>query len=243
MRIKNANWRLVLSELAHPDHPLRQMLTKISRAEDPQRRDQLVQRFKEAVSGMRQEKIEQMYRYPGRVGVISAWDMTDYRSENKEATRNLMQRLDRMGYDYYMGKGKYDPDNLPDKRTSPWETSFTVPDIRFEDIIQLGRVFEQDSVIWKGPNQIIGMYYIDEGYAIPTLKMPEAGRTDEEEFFSEFRNTGYTTPFRWDYEIDYNGPLTWNDLTEAGFFEDMEDDPSKVASVVSLIRQRTDRSG
>lgn len=182
-------------------------------------------RTKEAFSGVGQNVIERVYSEPGKTaGVISPWRMDLPRSENKERTTRLVRDLQKMGYTFFMGKGQYDPDNLPDRRESKWEQSFLVPDIRFEDLIKLGEKYDQDSVIWNGPTGVTGMYFIDEGYAVPATEVPETGRTKEDEFFSEFRGTGYTTPFMWDLKVPYskNDPVGWQDLADAGAFEDQK---------------------
>lgn len=107
------------------------------------------------------------------------------------------------------------------------ERSFLVPDARPEDMFELGKMFEQDSVIYKSTDGSLGMYYTGErprallaqddkgrpAFDVQPIKAPkkEKGKgprskeREQEELFSRSRGLNFTFDFDWDTEHEWDG--------------------------------------
>jgi len=157
-------------------------------------------------------------------GNISAYQGTKSRSENKEAMRKLHVELERRGYKPVPTYSTWKDDK---SGKDYGERSFLVPDARPEDLFELGKLYKQDSVIYKSKEGSLGMYYTGErprallaqgeggrpALDIQPLKSPKKEKgpgprkkeREEEELFSRSRGLNFSFDFDWDTEHAWDG--------------------------------------
>ena len=100
------------------------------------------------------------------------------------------------------------------------EKSVIVPGMAFGDLIELGRKFNQDSVIYKDPSGVIGMYFLKEGTV--TFAVDESGSMAVQmavgdSLYSKARGISFEFGFVWGQKQPWNGtsPYTVKGLTRA----------------------------
>jgi len=98
------------------------------------------------------------------------------------------------------------------------EKSVIVPGMTFADLVVLGRKFDQDSVIYKDPSGVIGMYFLKEGTV--TFAVDEAGSMAVQmavgdALYSKARGISFEFGFVWGQKQPWNGtsPYTVRGLT------------------------------
>lgn len=157
-------------------------------------------------------------------GNLSAHREKLSRKENKDRMRRLHAELERRGYKPIPTYSTW----TDDKSGNDYgERSYLVPDARPEDMFELGREFEQDSVIYKSKDGTLGMYYTgdkpramlaqdNEGrpaFMIQPEKSPKKEQgsgprkkeREEEELFSRSRGLNFSFEFDWDTEYPFDG--------------------------------------
>lgn len=111
--------------------------------------------------------IKEMKRWldgPGEFAVLSAYQVRP-KSQNQQAHGTLMGELQRRGYtpsQIRPLKGQYF--DKPQGAEAPGmkaEQSYLVLGMTFEDAIELGAMFGQESVIYKSPDGVVGSYFTD----------------------------------------------------------------------------------
>lgn len=152
-------------------------------------------------------------------GNISAYRADVSKKTNRLNMRNLLRDLQKLGY-----KPIPTYANWTDDKTGKTyqERSFLVPNARPEDIYHLGDKYGQDSVIYKGKNGALNMYYTNDnprtirgkpGAAIQVQKSPkkEKGKgprkkeREKEELYSRTRGLNFSFDFDWDHEYPWDG--------------------------------------
>ena len=134
--------------------------------------------------------------------------------ENQERNKLLQERLRERNLGYIRIKGKFG--NL--------ENSFLVPNITKPEIMNLGKDFGQESVIWgyKRDDESMRFQYI-EGYKVVQerdVALVGSGVQDREDFYSQERHSSgrkFIIPFfDEDYEIveESNQPVINGDINE-----------------------------
>jgi len=158
----------------------------------------------------------------GRVfGVMSAYG-PGTKSQNQERHGEMYGDLQRMGY------RRIEP--LKGKWGGVAEKSVLVPGMKFSDLVSLGRKFDQESVIYKSAEGVLGMYYLREHKAEiaakPTGEMatelavePQRYRSqdkeqreerDQPDLFSKSRGISFEFGFLWGDKLPWDGrkPIT-----------------------------------
>lgn len=142
-------------------------------------------------------------------GVISAYRSGLSKSENQKRHGELLRDLQKMGY-----KGtesmKSSWEDMDTKVTHK-EKSIYVPHIKFEDLHELGKKYEQDAVLYKDPSDSIGVYFKDN---TALMAFDEKGdraidkSTDRNEGYSKGRGLSFGLRIV-DWKFKYDGkPIT-----------------------------------
>lgn len=76
-------------------------------------------------------------------------------SERKARHAELLQELQRLGLKHEDVRGQWEEASSGKMRAEP---SLWIKDIDLETALALGRKFDQDAVIWKSPEGVVGMY-------------------------------------------------------------------------------------
>ena len=184
-------------KLAHDNPDLRQLLLPV---------------LKEAAAvkqaGLRLKTLEALMDKGKRFGVLSAYGPGS-KKENKIRHGELVADLQRMGYKYEPIKGSWEGVS---------EKSVFVPRMSFSDLTKLGRKFEQDSVIYKSPDGIVGMYYLYKGYAEVAVDSDTAkGQIEvspDSSLYSKSRGVSFEFDFLWGQRVPWDGraPLARKDV-------------------------------
>jgi hypothetical protein len=99
---------------------------------------------------LRQQTFKKLLEHQGSFGIISAYAGGKHKSENKERHGQLMAALQKKGYrKIHDIKGQWE---------SISEKSLIIPGIKASDLFELGSWLNQDAVIYKGPDDVLGMY-------------------------------------------------------------------------------------
>ena len=113
-------------------------------------------------------------------GIISPFRKTKTSKENEEDYQELKKLLKKLGYGYIELKGRYvEGGGIVD------EKSFFVPSITKKKLIELGKKYDQDSVIYKDVNEFVE---IDKNGKVITNFVKASGRgnlTFDKELFKE----------------------------------------------------------
>lgn len=157
---------------------------------------------------LRQRTMVHMLTQGGTFGIISAYS-TGSKKENQVRHGQLMADLQKLGYRKITTlKGQWDGVS---------EKSLLIPKIRPEHLFKLGRKYDQDAIIYKSADGVVGMYY-PSGYAEvavdPDKVMPEIEISDSTDLFSKTRNWSFNLGFLWGQKIPWDGraPITRKDV-------------------------------
>lgn len=157
-------------------------------------------------------------------GNISAYRADKSRRKNKEAMLRLQRELQRRGYRPIPTYSTWTDDKTGKQYQ---ERSFLVPDAKPEDLFELGKMFEQDSVIYKSTDGALGMYYTGDNprallaqdekgrpaFDVQPIKAPKKEKgpgprpkeREQEELFSRSRGMNFTFDFDWGTEYEWDG--------------------------------------
>jgi hypothetical protein len=118
--------------------------------------DDLAARWGERISldktALKIKKLKKLLSKGGQFGVLSGYGKGS-KSENQANHGRLTGLLQKKGLRPVELKGKW---------AGVAEKSYLVPNMRFSDLIELGRLFKQESVIFKSTDGVLGMYYLRE---------------------------------------------------------------------------------
>lgn len=215
----------------------------------------LLKRSIEASKGMGRQKLQKILNRGGETAAfISASRQTNSRKENKRRTSDLIKDLqgETRTKDFYKLKGRYAEEETGKMKS---ETSIMAIGLDFEEIMKLREKYDQDSIIFKGKDNVIGMYdgkqvYISKPLTdAPKKKDNDSPKEKEEpnpykenrkeksevltdpkeksESWTQFRNVGLSLDFVWDDPVkwDSNRAISINDLDKSGFFEKHDINP------------------
>jgi len=150
-----------------------------------------------------------MLEREGAFGVISAYRPLTKR-ENKLRHQQLIQDLQKLGYRRWEeNKSQWTEDEKTTK-----EKSLLVPNIKPEDLYELGKKYGQEATIYKGGDGVIGMYYPGGKYAHVAVdpKGDAAFQISEGDalFSRPNRDWSYEFDFLWGEKVPWDGkhPLT-----------------------------------
>lgn len=159
---------------------------------------------------------------PGTFGIISPYhtipkDLSDIeldqmeknqlpfvtKKQNKIRLTDLVQELHLRGYrKFHPLRGMW--------RGTP-ERSLLVPGISPRDLFELGRMFNQESVIFKSEDGVVGMYYTRQGNAVEVAVDVDSGDPAYQSFlntdegFSRGRNFSFNLDFVWGRMLPWDG--------------------------------------
>ena len=152
-----------------------------------------------AKQAIKQDFFKKLLALGGSFGVVSAYRPRP-KHLNQQKHGELIGELQRRGY----------------RRVFPlrgiWEgvaeQSVVVPGIHPGDLFEIGWMFEQDSVIYKSPDDVVGMYNLKEFFvevAADTSGNPAFKMAPGRQEWSKDRNWSFTLNFLWGQKIPWNG--------------------------------------
>jgi hypothetical protein len=158
---------------------------------------------------LRLKQMEKMMGLGKAFGVLSAYGKGS-KKENKTRHGELYAQLQRMGYRTHPLKGSWE---------GMAEKSVLVPNMKFKDLVRLGREFDQVSVIYKDKSGVIGMYYLRSNeveFAVREDGSIAAAWEANKELYSKARGLSFEFGFLWGQKIPWNGssPYTRKGLTK-----------------------------
>jgi len=148
---------------------------------------------------LRLKQFEALIKMGQKFGVLSAYG-PGKKSENKQRNVDLYKELQKRGYK------KIIP--LRGKWQGVAEKSVLVPGMSFQDLLDLGKKFEQDSVIYKDPSGVVGMYYQKDGeaeFAVADDGTIAATWDANKEHYSKARGMSFEFGFLWGQRVPWNG--------------------------------------
>lgn len=180
----------------------------------------MVESFEHQVRvALRLSNLSKLMEKGNRFGVLAAYQPQS-KSKNKDAHEELLKLLRAKGYKPELLRGKWE---------GVAEQSLLVPNMKWADLLELGRKFEQISVIYKSEDNIIGMYYLKQNYAEVAIDMDTFEGAiklspDKKELWSKSRGISFEFDFAWGKHVPWDGnkPLQRDKVTqlaESGFFE------------------------
>jgi hypothetical protein len=148
---------------------------------------------------LRKKQMEKLLDKGGDFGVISAYTEGS-KKQNKVRHGELMRDLQKKGYK---------PETLKGSWEGVTEKSMLVPDIRPEDLFELGRKYKQDAVIHKSENGVLGMYYT-KGEPRAQLAVDPKGEVAadvslDKDLYSKGRGLSFEFGFLWDETLPWDG--------------------------------------
>ncbi len=131
-------------------------------------------------------------------GVISAYG-SGSKSENKRRRTELIQDLQKGGLKVVPLKGSWD---------GVAERSVLVKNIKADKLFQLGRKYEQDSVIFKSDTGTLGMYNLKDrtvDLAVNPKGDPVFEMATDKSLYSKARGLSFEFGFLWGQSLPWKG--------------------------------------
>lgn len=158
---------------------------------------------------LRLRQFEALMGMGKKFGVLSAYGPGP-KSENQRRNGELFKELQKRGYRKIIPlRGSWE---------GVAEKSVLVPRMAWKDLLDLGKQFQQDSVIYKDPSGVIGMYYQKDGTA--EFAVTEDGNIAavwdaNKDHYSKARGISFGFGFLWGQKVPWNGssPYTRKGLT------------------------------
>lgn len=160
---------------------------------------------------LRQKALLKMLSLGGTFGVLSAYS-TGSKKQNKIRHGDLIADLQRLGY------RKVTP--LKGSWEGVTEKSVLVPRMKPNDLFRLGRAYEQDAVIYKSGDGVIGMYHTKGAPKAEVAVDPKGDAAFEvatdPSLYSKARGLSFEFGFLWDQGIPWDGrrPITREQVRE-----------------------------
>lgn len=176
----------------------------------PELRANLLPVLKKTARDLGRNEIDMMHQKRGTFGVLSAYTGRHSKKENKDRHGELIRDLQIKGHRNWKDAQGY------------WgyrEKSVIVPDIAFHDLLELGDKYDQDAVIFKSNDGVVGMYSLKGGSV--QIAAPEIEYYDDDEGVTEFRQVSMSYEFIEDLQIPLRGsPVDKNMLRQMNLAED-----------------------
>ena len=152
------------------------------------------------IFAFKQKMFLNLVNLPGTFGIVSAYREA-HKSENKDAKGKMIGELQRRGYrEFHLLRGQWQ---------GVAEQSFVIPNTQAKDLFEIGKKFDQDSVIYKAKSGIIGMYNNRNHTAIVAVNQdlsPAFQITEGKDLYSKVdRNWSFEFGFLWGNEIPWDG--------------------------------------
>ena len=148
---------------------------------------------------LRQKALMALMDKGTQFGVLSAYGPNP-KSVNQQLNGELMADLQRLGYH------KIIP--LHGSWEGVKEKSYFIPKMKAAHLFTLGAKYNQISVIYKGADGVIGMYYIKERKAEIAMKADESPAADlstGEDLYSKGRGFSFSFGFLWGQKLPWDG--------------------------------------
>jgi hypothetical protein len=191
-------------------------------------------RLVEAAKNMSLKKLNQLNQQEGTsIGYITAYRGTKTKTDNKNRNSKMIRDLQKGGVkDYYTLEGRYQEEETGKMKA---EQTFLLINPSLEAMMEAAEKYEQDSIIFKSKDNVIGMYnrldgnvYIAKpGSETKSVKEPTDGKHEGYgEAWTRFRNIGLSYDFVWDDPISFDvknpKPVTVERLESEGFLKKHE---------------------
>ena len=151
-----------------------------------------------AKQAVRIQVFNRLLSLPGQFGIMSAYTAAP-KSVNKAAQGELIADLQRLRVRYEHLKGQWE---------GVRENALFIYGISGPDLFDLGRKYNQISVIHKNKSGVVGMYYLKENKVEVAIK-PDASIAGEiaqgEDLWSKGRGTSFSFDFLWGQKLPWNG--------------------------------------
>jgi hypothetical protein len=163
-----------------------------------------------SMHGLHRKHVSKLMEFGGRIGVISPQKKGGSDSDHRVARANFLADLKRLGY----------------RKASPLKGewggipagSYLIENVRPEDLYELGRKYDQESVVYKPRDGILGVYYLTGDPRAEVVMMHEGdpilqGQADGTEF-SKARGLELEHGYLWGSDIPWDGrlPVTRRDI-------------------------------
>ena len=148
---------------------------------------------------LRLKQFESLMGMGKKFGVLSAYG-SESKNENQRRNGELFQELQKRGY------RKIIP--LRGSWQGVAEKSVLVPGMKWQDLLDLGSKYDQDSVIYKHPSGVVGMYYQKDGeaeFAVDDDGSMAATWDANKEHYSKARGISFEFGFLWGQKVPWNG--------------------------------------
>lgn len=188
-----------------------------------------LQRLIEAAKGVSKKKLKKLNNEKGKtVAYITAYRQSKSKKENKKRNSQMIRELQKSGVkDYYTLQGRYEEQETGEMKN---EQTFLLLNPDLKDVMKAAEKFDQDSIIFKGKDNVIGMYNRLEGEVVVAKPgteevsvKDEAGDADYENAWTRFRSIGLNYDFVWSdpikFDKDNPKPLSIEDLDKKGWLE------------------------
>ena len=155
---------------------------------------------------LRLTTLKKFFQGPKALGVLSGYTVAS-KHQNKVRHGDLIQDLQKKGLRPHPLKGKWE---------GVAEKSVIVPGIPASYIFALGKKYDQDAVIYKGTDGVVGMYDHKKGrvtlavdvHANQAIAM--AAQAAGQELYSKARGTEFSINFLWGQDIPWDGKTPVN---------------------------------
>ena len=156
-------------------------------------------------TALRVRTLERLLAMGGVFGVMSAYGPHP-KKQNQIRHGKLVAELQRRGYRRFT--------TLRGQWEGIAEKAVFVPDMSYNDLFELGRQFNQDSVIFKNLDGIVGMYYLKGGSAEVAID-PDTNEAAYQislgkDLYSKSRGLSFEFDFLWGQKVPWSGraPIT-----------------------------------
>lgn len=170
----------------------------------------------------KQKTLLKMMSYGGTFGIISAYTGAT-KSGNKERQGELIADLQRAGYRRIVPlKGSWE---------GKAEQTIMIPMIEPKLLFELGRKYEQDAVIYKSKDGVVGMYYTKgtprAEVAVDPQGDPVFEMAGDDSLYTKTRNLSFQFGFLLGQEIPWNGvqPIARKQLRSLVQRQRVQEDP------------------
>ncbi len=158
---------------------------------------------------LRLRQFEALMSMGKKFGVLSAYGPGS-KNENQRRNGQLFSELQKRGYrKIFPLRGSWE---------GVAEKSVLVPGMKWQDLLDLGAMFTQDSVIYKDPSGVVGMYYQKDRtaeFAVADDGSIAAVWDANSEHYSKARGISFEFGFLWGQKVPWNGstPYTRRGVT------------------------------
>lgn len=217
-------------------------------------RDALISRLIEAAKALSTRKLKKLnYEKGTSIAYITAYRQDKSKKENKKRNSEMIRKLQQSGVkDYYTIQGRFDeeklvplqkgekvdPENIVEKDGKKFkktkvfveEQTFLLINPDLKSVMEIAGQYDQDAIIYKGKDNVVGMYSnINNNVIIATPGTEQVstkdkpGEHDYEEAYTRARNIGLNYDFVWDDPVPLDKsnpkPVTIKTLKESGWLE------------------------